>query len=173
MNCSNCFQTGPHESSVGESGSQYSILKNYYNNSNNQPLSCCPVWNAEVYHIPNGQDIILPSSWPQPPPPGAQLPVDAADYFQNYTVRDGRPTPGYSNQFASYPLPLGCKVNMNFTNLNPWTSDDVTAKLKRLRLNLNLKEEQIKKLVHCLNCNYVYKYGDKVDMIVAYLHRQL
>ena len=60
---------------------------------------------------------------------------------------------------------------MNFTNLNPWTSDDVTAKLKRL--NLNLKEEQIKKLVICLNCNHVYKYGDKLDIIFAYYIKQL
>ena len=152
MNCSNCFQTGPHESSVGESGSQYSILKNYYNNSNNHSIS-------------------LPRIWPPPPPPGAQRPFDAPDYFQNYTVRDGRPTPGYSNQFASYPLPLGCNVNMNFTNLNPWTSDDVTAKLKRL--NIVLKEEQIKKLVQCLNCNYVYKYGDKVNIILVHYIKKL
>ena len=137
---------------MGESGSQYSLLKNYYNNFDNKPIT-------------------LPVPWPQPPLPGAQRPFDAPDYFQNYTVRDGRPTPGYSNQFASYPLPLGCNTNMNFTNLNPWTNDDVTAKLKQL--NLILKEEQIKKLVNCLNCNYVYKYGDKLDIIFAYYIKQL
>jgi len=150
--CSDCFQTGPHESSVGESGSEYSVLKNYYNNYNNQP-------------------ILLPFPWPQPPTPGAQRPFDAPDYFQNYTVRDGRPTAGYGNQFVSYPLPLGCNTNLNFTNLNPWTIEDVKAKLKQL--NLILTEKHISKLANCLNCNYVYKYDHKLNQILAYYIQQL
>ena len=129
--CSNCFQTGRHESSVGESGSDYSLLKNYYNNYNNQPIT-------------------LPWIWPQPPSPWEQRPYNAPDYFQNYT----KP---YRNQQVAYPLPPGCNQNLNFTDLNPWTREEV------IKLKLNIKEEKVQQLVDCLNCNHVYKY-DKLKV---------
>ncbi len=72
--CSDCFQTGPHKSTIGVDGYSYIQLQYFNNNDNNAPIK-------------------LPPIWPTPPtleqrraihsglPPA---PFDLPDYFQDY-----------------------------------------------------------------------------------------
>ena len=63
--CSNCFQRGPPGFETADNGSMYSTLKDYNNNTYNEPIQ-------------------LPI--PYPPLPNRQdpRPYDAPDYYQNY-----------------------------------------------------------------------------------------
>lgn len=167
-NCSSisdCYQTGPHKSTVGETGYSYIQIHDYYNNSNNEPIK-------------------LPAIYPRSPtqrqrhaiqhkvPPA---PFDLPDNFQDYS-RYNTSQNGFANSLENaYPLPDNRCVTHNLTNLNPWTENYVKSLVDRFDLHEfmnnrfkcyghnqdNWKQKlTLGKLTEILNYNYVFQYYD-------------
>ena len=148
--CSNCFQRGTTDFKATDNGSMYSTLQEYSNNTNNEPIH-------------------LPFPYPPLPNPQGSRPYDAPDYYQNYMVTSHIPASGYGNLRFSYPMPPGCNRNLNFSNLNPWTINDVKKILKQKTPN----EKILNQLVHCLNQNYVFKFNPNIRFEVEHYVKEI
>ena len=170
-NCSStsdCYQTGPHKSTIGETGYSYIQINDYNNNSNNAPIK-------------------LPAIYPRPPTHGQQnainnkvppAPFDLPDYFQDYS-RYNTSQNNYTDSLKkAYPLPNNKCVTHNLTNLNPWTENHVQSLVHRFDLHEFMKNRSycyrlyghnqdnwkhklsLGKLTEILNYNYVFQYYD-------------
>ena len=164
--CSDCFQTGPHKSTVGVNGYSYIQMHDFNNNDNNKPIK-------------------LPAIWPKPPTRAQQgainarvppAPFNLPDYFQDYQYYNTSNNEFNTSLENAYPLPNN-KCAKEKTNL--WTVDEVEKKLDefpdlkefmqsrsicgRFYNNLHQKENwrdklSIPKLTEILSWNYVFKY---------------
>ena len=154
--CSDCFQTGPHKSNVGENGYSYIQIQDFNNNSNNEPIK-------------------LPVIYPKPPTLAQQrainakesAPLNLPDYFQDYQYY----TKSNSLEKA-YPFPNNeCAKEKN----NLWIEDEVKKKVYEFGLDKFIKNREkcnqfyndgenwqanlsVRKLTEILNGNYVFKY---------------
>jgi len=168
-NCSNCFQTGFHKSTIGDNNYSYIQLQDFNNNDNNKSIS-------------------LPAIWPKPPTQvqkkaitsGLQpAPFDLTDYFQDYQFYNA----SNNSLKKAYPLPND-KCTKSKPNL--WTKAEVEKKLKELGLEELMNDRQrcyynkhnyyhdkyenwmykltSSKLTEILNKNYVFKYYDHDQM---------
>lgn len=172
-NCSDCFQTGPHKSTVGVNGNTYIQMHDFNNNSNNKPIK-------------------FPAIYPKPPtsdqrqaiisglPPA---PFDIPDYFQDYQLYNKSNYNFNESLKNAYQLPNDKCI---LPKVNRWTEYDIEQKLNEFpdlkiymdnrfncyRLydnNLQQKENwqntlSIRQLREILNYNSVFKYYPHNEM---------
>ena len=160
--CSDCFQTGPHKSTIGVDGYSYIQLQEFNNNDNNAPIK-------------------LPAIYPKPPTRDQQrainakvppAPFDLPDYFQDYQYYNKSNNEFDTSLKKAYPWP-NHKCSKPKPNL--WSENEVKKKVKELGLEefMNYKYKcyhhhhenwqdklSFPKLTEILNWNYVFKYYD-------------
>ena len=160
--CSDCFQTGLHDSTVGVNGYTYIQMHDFNNNSNNEPIK-------------------LPAIYPKPPTRAQQkainkkvppAPFDLPDYFQDYQYYNTSKNEFNTSLKKAYPWP-DHKCAKGKTNR--WDETDVRKKVKELGLEEFMKNRakcyrlyndgenwrdklSYPKLTEILNWNYVFKY---------------